>query len=466
MTGVLHGQYDWRMQVAGIVFDVYDDTNKEILSALFDYATPNEKIASATLLSQEKLASLPDELFAVVAENGPGGLLRRYPMHDEVHTKLSTLYFLEKAHLFPVEVQKIAARNLIRACRWYDVTPPEPLLKVAFVGAALNAVGLASAGAEGYEKHKQQMQAYKAQQAAAGAKVASGDFLDDVLGLDKEADVAGTEIMPRSGQQIPQPPKTKLPGVGPLKTSAAWEVADDFIDEEWEPAGDLSKWNPPKPKKLASYDNFCLPHAQKYPIDTPGQVKQASAYFDENWMHFQPAERRIYADNLVSRADELGVKVSSKALEYAGNGYGPFIQGELVKRASAYEGTGHSVMYEALLEKLASIPPAAMASLLHETDVKLGADKRYGHSLGFRDPYAAVYGSKLREVEKLSEYSWSGDGVTVTGSELAALANSAKEKLDSLFGGGFGDTFAADPVSIFESMPDPQKATIARLAKG
>lgn len=448
------------MKTAGLIFDVYDDSDRQILAALFEYAPPGEKIASSRLLSPEHLGRLPNHVFALVADNGGSGPLRKYAMHDEAHLKLSVAYFLETGHHLPEEAQKVAARNLVRGCQWYDVDPPEALTKIALVGAVMHTAGLASDAKDGLSKHKQTMAAYRAAKTVGAPKMASEfDYLDAELGLNKEADLTGTSIMPTSGP-TKAPPTSKS---GTPKTAAA-QILEAFGDE-WEHAGDLTWFEGHVQEKVASHSRFCLPHAERYPIDSYEQVKQASAYFEEHWQRFSPAERRVYADNLVARAEEIGVKVAGRAMDYAGRGYGPHVRAELIKRASAYEGTGHEVGYRALLEKLSSVPAHVMAALIQEADVKVGADRVYWRQAGgFRDPYAAVYG-----VAKTAsaEFSWSNEsGVSVDGAALARLASSGADKLRSAFGGDFAESFAQDPVGIFESMPEPQKAAIARMAAG
>jgi hypothetical protein len=59
---------------------------------------------------------------------------------------LSVEYFLKTAHKLPSEAQKTAARNLITACGWYGIDPPEELQKIAI--GMLTAANLALMGPE------------------------------------------------------------------------------------------------------------------------------------------------------------------------------------------------------------------------------------------------------------------------------------------------------------------------------
>lgn len=281
----------------------------------------------------------------------------------------------------------------------------------------------------------------------------SGEVIEAEAG--KKADLTGTSAMThqtsRSFTRHPTPEST----AGNSKTSG------------WQHAGDLSHASAPTRRKIASASRYALPHRDLYPIDTVNQVKQASAYLDEHLYGFTPEDRRLFAQSLLFRAEELGVKVAGAALEYGGSEYGPFIEAELHARVAGFAGTGHDAVYEACLENLDSVSPAVMAEMLKQADAETGADESYGRpGVGFRDPYAAVYGRpKLASVEPAKEdtFSWRSGGDYVTGQMLKALA-SRKADLDSAFGSGFSKSFAQDPIAIFESMPDPQKVVLSRLA--
>jgi len=458
-------------------------------------------------------------------------------MHDEPHLKLSVLYFCESGHLFPEETQKVAARNLIRGCRWYDVEPPEALVKIAFLGldkptdggsalpataaalgSALGAAGrlhgldqailagtLAGAVAAGTAKDGERPETAirvglgataggmlgGLAGAIGGAVLGRGRYSDEMtfaggsLGsaigsavyahrankppevymAEKQADLTNTEIMPKGALKNYVARKTTGKDGTPIKTSsyhgAAMAISERFIDDSWERSGDLRPFTGHTTVKEAQYEHFCLPHLRKYPIDSYELVKKADAYFCEHLHEIPLVERRVYAQNLAARADEIGVGMSEKVAAYTGDGYGPHIRAELVKRASAYAGTGREIGYEALLDRLNDVPPRVMAVLIKEADDKTGASAVYGREVnGFRDPYQAVFGKSA----STSEYEWSAGGVRTTGSDLSKLAKTASIKLSEVFGAGFGESFAKDPTGIFESMPDPQKALIAKMA--
>jgi hypothetical protein len=118
-------------KLSGLVLDPSDDYNGEVLRSLFSSpAEVPEFIKSAAHLTPERRAELPDDLFAVVLQDGDLSL-RKYAMTDSGNTALSVLYFLKTAHRLPEEAQKVAAARLCEACDWYNLTPPEGLKKVA-----------------------------------------------------------------------------------------------------------------------------------------------------------------------------------------------------------------------------------------------------------------------------------------------------------------------------------------------
>jgi hypothetical protein len=508
------------MRIAGIVFDFYDDQNGLVLrnKIASTGAKLPEKLASMEALSPEDIELLPDRLFALVGVAG-GEPVRKFAMHDPEHLALSMIYFDETAKLLPEAVRSKVASNLILGCSWYDIDPPDSLVKVAIsagtalAGAAVAGLGvmdMASKAREGKAVGRERMDAFRQAQAS-GMKTASGreielsldqdqdlqhdrgpesghiwsafdlfsqpgpthkkldaqiakrDQLEPQLG--KVADLVGTEAMPvstlRAGSGRPSPGKRlNLP----MKTSAA-RIAAETLDGDWQPCGEL-KFETPRTTKRASYENYAMPHLRKYPIDTETQLKTASDYFDEYCSAFSFPDRRVFAHSVWERAAELGVKVAGKVLDYAGEGYGPHITSELQSRVDRFEGTGHETVYGMLQEKVSEINPAVMAEMLREADAVTKAASSYGRvGVGFMDPYAAVFGSAKLANEPAEEdtYSWSEGNDYVAGMHLVALSKRALN-LDSMFGKGFAASFQKDPIGIFKSMPSPQKVVLSRLA--
>lgn len=512
------------MRIAGIVLDLYDDPKGAVLRTKIASSGRQlpEKLASARILSEEELGRLPDRLFAFVATNGDD-VVRKYAMHDEAHLVLSMIYFNETGHLLPGTAQQKVAANLINGCSWYEMDPPAAIVKTAMVGSALvaglGAMDMAGKVREGSQRGKANMDAFRMAQAS-GVKQAGREIelsedqvsalskdkgpesghiwdalshfsdhdatwrkLDEQLrkidqpeaqlggyppGRAKKADLVGTEAMPAGGSLRSgsgrRSPSSRLSL--PAKTAAA-KIAAVAVAEGWLHCGDVTEAEPVTTRKIAAASHYALPHLQQYPIDTAMQVKQASAYFDTHITEFPLAERRMFAQTVSYRANELGTKISGELLKYAGDAYGPHLVSELHARISQYEGTGKEAVYELLLEKRSEISPMVMADMLREADEDTGASRSYGRpGVGLLDPFAAVYGSvkiAANEPEEKDTYSWSEGTDYTSAADLLALAG-RDMSLDDMFGKGFAHSFRADPVGIFKSMPSPQKVVLSRLA--
>jgi hypothetical protein len=279
-------------------------------------------------------------------------------------------------------------------------------------------------------------------------QIAQGEFIEN----SKRADLTSSEVMTHQARPTHNRHPTPVHSAG--VTSKTGSI-------------DLTNESAPVRTKKASASRFALPHQGRYPIDTSAQVKQAAAYLDEHLYGMSPLDRRVFAQSVLARAEELGTKVSGAVLAYGGREYGPFVEPELHARVASFQGTGHEAVYETLLENWRTTSPTVMADMLKEADDASGASASYGRPVvGFRDPYEAVYGApKLAEAQPAPEdvYSWRSGGDYVNGQMLKALA-SRKADLDTSFGSGFSQSFEKDPVGIFQSMPDPQKVVLSRLA--
>lgn len=125
-------------KLSGLVLDVYDDPDGEILRGIFPtYEQVPDLIKQAHQLSSEQRRELPEDLFALELVDG-GASLRKYACVDAGNTVLSVEYFMKTAHKLPIMAQKTAARNLVTACGWYGIDPPEGLQKIALgIGTAI-----------------------------------------------------------------------------------------------------------------------------------------------------------------------------------------------------------------------------------------------------------------------------------------------------------------------------------------
>jgi hypothetical protein len=118
-------------KMSGLVLDVYDDPEGNVLKSVFPaYEDVPGIIKEAHALTQEEQAKLPDDVFALILVDGETSL-RKYACVDGGNTAMAVEYFMINRHKLPAEAQKVAAANLCKACGWFDIDPPEELEKIA-----------------------------------------------------------------------------------------------------------------------------------------------------------------------------------------------------------------------------------------------------------------------------------------------------------------------------------------------
>jgi hypothetical protein len=379
-----------------------------------------------------ELNALPDRLFAFVATNGPNEVIRKYAMHDRDSLVLSEHYFLEHKGSIPEQLHSKIAANLVNACAWYDVTPSEELVKIALLGAAMTALDAANPVSTEGTRHKQDMSRFRAAQSA-GAKV---------------ADLNGTDAMPLSGPQ-----RTRSPSTMPVTTNSK---------TAWHHCGDVAGLEIARKKVAAENTHWAFPD-KRYPITTGEQVKRAMQFFDDHASELAPIERRIFAQSVCQRADELGVKVAGRIEKYAGDTYGPHFDTELKARMQTFADRPVGEQYQTFYEKRAEMAPDLMAAAVTMLDT-LAFPRGMGN---FRDAYAAVFDGSIKTagIAKPPDFEMFQVGPdTVSTEDLARLAGRF-QKLDALFGAGFGLKFLGDPKKVFLGLPDGQKTILARLAR-
>ncbi len=471
-----------------LLLDLYDDPALHVLRGHLArvHGEMPTKLASFQPEPEHQLDVLPDRLFALVGEV-EGQRIRKYAMHSPEHVATSILYFLECGGILPDDVRTKVANNLIMACGWYDAAPPLALTKVAVLGTALN-VGLAATAVphkvramrainelEDQGLRAAQMVGVKQAQrpVSANSEEEASKALDrfirgeeepeDLAGewgqnypnmfedpkkIVKEADLRGTTAGAQGG--LASDPRGKTPE---KRFAISPKVS------QWQSAGQFMPLEPVT--EPARAEHYALPHRSLYPIDTPEQVKRASAYFDEYARDFPLEERRCFAQSVSMRAQELGVPVGGTISKLAGSGYGPYIVAELQGRINALEGTVKQAAYEVLLERIAEIPPVVMLDMLKTADEDTGIDQGYGRPVtGFKDPLSAVFGAPEKPI-----YSWSGKGAYVTEEVLRSFSKLVPD-LDKVIEGGWSQKFVDDPIGSFQKLPDAKKIIVARLANG
>lgn len=426
------------MRLAGITFDMYDDRGELLAARLSEAGLKLASLGDTELLTETQLAALPDRLFAMVGTND-GDVVRKYAMHDRGHAATSMLYFLENIDNIPETLRPKIAANLVNACAWYDLEPPDELVKIALLGAVMTAVDGVNTLSSEASRHKTDMARFRAAQAA-GTKV---------------ADLNGTDTMPLSGRG-----HGKKPSNNPV-TSGKMAA--------WVPCGELSQLEVEK-VAVVTNTHYAFPHTKEYPITTTDQVKAASAWFDEYYRDLPPLERRVFSQSLHGRAEELGIKVAGAATKYAGDSYGPHFETEMQGRIRALDGNPVAEGYKLFWEKRAAFEPSVMAEALALLDARAGIFDRFVSS-DFRDAYAAVFDDSTKVAGMAdagaSDFAlWDVGNDTVSTDDLLNLRSHVEpHRLDRLFGPGFAHKFASSPVETFKSLPSAHQLVLARLAR-
>lgn len=129
--------------MGGMVLDLRDDVTGEQLRKLYPtMGDIPDLVKQAHVLSDAEAERLPDSVFALVSYETEQPI-RKYACIDAGNTILSIDYFLENRGKLPESLQKTAAANLIKACGWYHLEPPEELQKIAIIGGVLGLGGKA-----------------------------------------------------------------------------------------------------------------------------------------------------------------------------------------------------------------------------------------------------------------------------------------------------------------------------------
>ena len=511
------------MQTSGLILDMHDDYSGEVIREIYpSLGDVPEIVKTAQKLSQEDLDSLPDDVFALVLQQGDT-TLRKYACVDEGNTILNVEYFLKTAHKLPKEAQKVAARNLLTACDWYNIEPPEELKKIAFIGALVSKIPMAAnlvskipAALNIANKVSTGIEAAKAGTEAIKGLKSNSSTIQNVFKAAsvKQADLTFTETMPAASSSVRTPEKKKAvitksgaatqqygseergphamghlvrrrqedanyPQVNappakpkPLSSEGDW----DYQLTEGEPSGRQftgrvmspnievrGKDGPERPVYEKRASKYAL--NGRYPLDNLVQIKRAAAYFDEYGPRMTPVERHTYCVNMVKAASAIGIEVSEEAIKYGSEDYAPDDEIKLAMdvRKSALLDDRHHAVLDMLLEKRASMHPDVFCQALSLFDRNTGLHHYYDQYIP--DPYWSTYG-----VEKTAAFVENIAGETVTEEQLRNLASpgggtgSAWALLRKTFGDEFADEFHKDPVGIFKSLPRDQKIYIMRLA--
>ena len=395
--------------------DFYDDPTGQVLkSRVPDVSQVPEFVKTAERLTPEEMDKLPDDVFALVAFDGPEKM-RKFACVDKGNTALSVIYFLENNHMLPEEAIKTAAANLITACGWYDMEHPAELEKLALAGALMNVAGAGMSVAQGAGNFKKRQQALKRGMPGSEAM--------------KVSELSGTHVMPA----------TKTASMHPYVDITGQEPHINMVQPE-------------------SGSHFCMEKTASYPIDTAEQVQRADAYFQNHRTSFSPFERHEYCVKLAARAEDLGLEVSDQVKDYGAKTTSPKVKVAVFQRMRHFrEGTSEHGLLKEMMDKCASIRPEVMATTLERFDEMTGMDKMWDN--GIPDPYASVFG-KVAE----AEWSFVHGNERIDDTRLKLCAKRRLSAIEEHFGEDLALEFKRDPKQIFGSLPLDSKRIIMRIA--
>lgn len=233
------------------------------------------------------------------------------------------------------------------------------------------------------------------------------------------------------------------------------------------PHVDVSAKEPPSESKEKKASRYACPSQGMYPLDGYDQVIKAASYFDEFGVRMEPEMRREYCHNLVKRASELGIKVSSVAARYGADTYASpeQIKIALDGRRALLEESDAAVL-DKLAEAQPTMHPELFAETLHEFDRRNFLDQYYGD---IPDPYFSTF-DKTADDKVVTESDASPSDAIIIGNEylpVEKLLEFSKRGYDVMwnrFGLDVAKAFSDDPKGIFDSMPRDQKLIIMRLA--
>ena len=247
------------------------------------------------------------------------------------------------------------------------------------------------------------------------------------------------------------------------------------------PTVDVTDKEAPKAVTQKTASRYALPLIGKYPLDTYGQVKQASAYFNEWQVRMTPEMRREYCVNMVKRAHELSIPVSGLAARYGSECYASPEQIKVAMDArrtvlhagmDPLRGVASEDTDTEVLNKLAEAQPGLMpdnfAAALGAFDQATGLDEFYGGDVP--DPYFSTF-QKAAAVEVEQELETDPKDSILIGNEyltrreLVSFSKNSTDQILKRFGEDFSTEFLKDPNTIFDSLPRDQKLVLMNMAQ-
>ena len=466
------------MQTSGLVLDLYDDTEGEVLRTLFPtMGSLPERVKTAAALDFSERERLPDDVFALVLVDG-GQKLRKYACHDAGNTELSSAYLLKTGHRMAPEAERLAAHNICEAYGWYGMEPSAELQKLALgVGTAISALTAIPVIKGTHQQVKENLGAVK--QLEGPGHIVTPDQLRQA----KTGELVGSDVMPLSA------PSSDLKPKAVIKKTAAHHLVEGHHpkhlvsghggehDETLHNGDGVTGKQPVRlpqhrevhfvvteeqttsPVTEKKAETYAL--GDKFPIDNLLQLKAAAAYFDEYGERFAPADRRDFCAALVKKAAPLRLPLSKTVRKYGSPSYAPLTEMKVAQdlRRNYFESaTTERKVLDALFEKRASLSADLFCAALGEFDQATGLDFYYDR--GVPDPYYSTFGMQ-KAAEEFSEVI---GNEMMTEEDLRRLARIGAFTIKNLFNNDFLTKFQKDPIGVFKSLPRDQRLLVMRMA--
>ncbi|CAB4131687.1 hypothetical protein UFOVP276_80 [uncultured Caudovirales phage] len=385
----------------GTIIDFYDDPSGSILKTKVAHAQLPDYVRSANYQTEEKLASLPDDAFALIMVDN-GKAMRKFACVDKGNTALSTMYFLETKDRLPEEAQKVAAANLFGYCLAFGIKPPSQLEKVANQVPKLK---------------------------------------------EKKGDLIGSTVMPLQSN-----PNKADDADSQLNASKTAELYVDVTGKE------------PTPTFVKkAHSNYALhKYGQgQFPLDSYGDVLEANRWFEENGKTLHPSERKEYCTKVAARADQLGISVTSTLRKYAGSSFAPEneVRAAVSTRMQFWQSDSpERDVLKGMLDKYASATPSTFCEELNKFDTDHGLQHYWDDYIV--DPWASTYG-----MDKTAEWSWEQGADRLTEDVLKQGVRDSQKihEIKAKFGNDLAGEIVENPNTVFDSMPLDSKRILARI---
>ena len=545
------------METAGVILDVYDDPQGDVLRSLFpDPGMLPPMVKQGSALTPEQRAALPDDAFALVMHDN-GVVLRKYAMVDQANLVLSAIYLLDSMDRMPEEAVKVASARLVAGCYNAGIQPPPQLIaaaqeKLADLYPSSSLRDLTEPKKDGVPAGKSYADHFPDPELRAAAI----ELQDEIDELDLEEDELRLrkDELRNDAKRLEMEQVQRLRGTNGEKVASLWvsgtlrslvngadsgdtpctssdkPYAEYFTDPELQQRAlvlqqrddelslqmdeqrlrqqeleveakrlemtqvqHLQNAKQPqapqtaavapqvdttgqtaKPtaqiKKAASGDCLLVLGGQGYyPVRTYGEVEKAASYFGEFWTDLTIDQRREYCTKLAYKADEFGfLELPELVGKYASRQFDPMHRLYFQPRIDAMQADPSAVdMYERLAKTASALDPDVAASALFELDKLCGLDAHY--DTGIPDPFISLFGlTKTADADLNDTWSWSNNlGDSILEDDLLRLVQSTVHRtvLADTFDDNFVSALIKNPTVVFDSLPEPSKMVLARLAQ-